>query len=1310
MGSREMEARTPLHPMQRRLRLLMVWTIAVYLAFACVAEGAMEDITEADAAQVFASERSSPAAEGDDDAFNEIEGFAMRAGATVLPGTEFAACENICLQEESCRSFSYRLHDKQCIWSTASLVFDPDFMFAAKTSDPTASKKYRKFEGMSYRTQGWTIIGGVDRAGCESMCTNAAGCKAYSSRARDNLCLLGPKGITYSQDFSYYEKAGIPYEPFPLLPPGGSYSCTGSLCPPPSDGDNAAPPATEDPKLEAMEGNVKSKLSKADHAMAKAESDEARSKAEVAKDKVATKESIQKLREKDETQLSDEEREIIQKDNQRLAQEEETLKLNFANEEIQEKMGQNGKSEAEMRESATKNAWTTEQRAQIAAERELKDGHRQTNLMMEQMAANNEEFQAVHRMMAAKEAQADAELASVKSKAQDDWIEEKEEKKLAKEHKELSSKSSAAGAANEVVQKLSAHRADMVGQESAEHVAKLSVEAKNKDAVNDQERAKKMSEKTAEMEKETKQEQAGIHAEMADLEKAGKEGGRQMTELEAKKYVTLSLAHEKAKEAAQEMKEKADNATRTMDLLKLKAQGHAENLQKLNEQELTRIKEKSDKKEITAKEVEQKDALKGAEISHKTAANATELAAKKEAQDNNLSDEEASKLIAQKLSEEKHFKEEQARIEAQGSAEYQTTSQQGQKMVDGSQQIADSSMHSATQEADKLEAEADAQAKLTERKSKKEAYEGIREVKKKTMEKLGIMEKVISSDVAAYVDSGDRTRQEEEDALTALNNAKSALEDADAVVQQNSEYAAAAAAQNAQDEASQATAQTLANNLAVVQAQTAAAQSANAAGQAAVDAAVSNAANANAVLDSVQEQGAEIVNNAATSNAQTVANNEAAATFAAGGSDLGEGLEEQAVQRPTDSAEEARRWAALSSATLLDITMGETADERLDNTYYRDDKADLKHLRPASYSRTFLGDVVSTKALDTEANATHPSPADSDEMTGKDTTKNNERAKKATDSSTEKSAKTTASEAQETYDQAVVNHNEAKSNIEVSENAPANTEYGAQADVEGELRVMNKDNWKMMSYIKFPQSILKDSDTVVEAVLRVYKFGGGAGPINIFAASCEWTRNDLTYTLSEVNPGGMALEDIKNDDTAEFPEGEKVWIDVKLSADKVQSARLQGDHICVRVSGGPSANYAVISSEMTDEKPELILYVSDGTPVEEGSATGPDSTLTDEEQKKIHARGIYRIQKTKEIRDQEATAEKQRIVTEQNAPEGAYTLLKKQRAVYANDVNYPTLYDEFAGLSQTTLEEDRDVKINNNLASLKDMEETRLQN
>merc|ERR1711966_363481 len=120
-------------------------------------------------------------------------------------------------------------------------------------------------------------------------------------------------------------------------------------------------------------------------------------------------------------------------------------------------MSEAGKSEAEMKETATKNAWTTEQRAQIAAERELKDGHRQTNLMMEQMAANDEEFQAVHQMMTAKEAEADAQLAAVKSKAQGDWIEEKEEKKIAKQTKELSSKSSAAGAANEVVQKLAAH-------------------------------------------------------------------------------------------------------------------------------------------------------------------------------------------------------------------------------------------------------------------------------------------------------------------------------------------------------------------------------------------------------------------------------------------------------------------------------------------------------------------------------------------------------------------------------------------------------------------------------------------------------------------------------------------------------------------------------------------------------------------------------------------------------------------------------------------------------------------------------------
>merc|ERR1711924_199408 len=62
---------------------------------------------------------------------------------------------------------------------------------------------------------------------------------------------------------------------------------------------------------------------------AEAESDEARGKAEIAKDKLSGREKVHKIRNKDKSKLTDEERAIIEKDNERLAKEEETLKLDF---------------------------------------------------------------------------------------------------------------------------------------------------------------------------------------------------------------------------------------------------------------------------------------------------------------------------------------------------------------------------------------------------------------------------------------------------------------------------------------------------------------------------------------------------------------------------------------------------------------------------------------------------------------------------------------------------------------------------------------------------------------------------------------------------------------------------------------------------------------------------------------------------------------------------------------------------------------------------------------------------------------------
>merc|ERR1711871_431384 len=605
MGKQRGEMVTGLGVSQGRpmLRHAAVVVAAVYLSFAAVTEGemedasVMEDVTLVSQMQEMLGEDNGPPAEGERDAFNEIQGFSMRAGATVLKGKSMAACENVCLQEAECRSFSYRLKDEECIWSTASLVFDPDFMFASKSENPAAHKKYRVFAGMSYRTQGWTIVAGLTQGECEAMCSGTEKCRAYSFRARDKLCLLGPKGIAYSMDFNYFEKKGIPYEPFPLLPPGGSYKCTGSLCPPEKEVEAEPEPATNDARLKSLENTAKITEVAADKEMAKAKSQEAADKATMKRDKLKEKAELAELKNKDFSQLSEKEQKLVMADNERLAKEEETLKLDAANAEIEDKAQANGKSVEEFKEHATKQAWTTEQRANAAKERELKEGHKATDLMLENMAAKDAEFKAVHEMMKAKNADADAALEEVRQNAEDAWIDEKEEKKVAKEKKELRVKAAGMNAATEVMLKIDSNKAKGIEKDNEESMTKRSVEAQQKDALTGQERARKMAEGTKQKEKIAKEERAQIQKQMSGLEKQIKAGGEELSEVEAKKYVTLSIAHAKAAKAA--------NATEYQEKVTLRAKNHAEKLQKLNEAELLKVKEKADKKVSMVQQAEQ---------------------------------------------------------------------------------------------------------------------------------------------------------------------------------------------------------------------------------------------------------------------------------------------------------------------------------------------------------------------------------------------------------------------------------------------------------------------------------------------------------------------------------------------------------------------------------------------------------------------------------------------------------------------------------------------------------------------------------
>merc|ERR1711871_1899525 len=348
--------------------------VAVVCMTLCVVEGDTEGAGLVSRMNQMESESGIPS-EGFNGAYRPIPGFAMRSGATVIKQATKMQCEKKCTSEKDCRSFSYRMSDRTCIWSLSSLSFDPDFMFAVKSSNPNARSKFREFDGMVYRTQGWTIVGGVSPARCRAMCEAHKRCKAYSARGRDKLCLMGPKGVAYSGDFTYYEKRGIPYVPFPLLPPGAKFSCTGPMCP---KQPKAVDDPTRDPVLGAMEQAAKSakKTASADKAKALAVKAETAATIVAEKVKAADREKLVKMETK--TRLGD-----IAK----LSEAEQKLQRNAADAEAQsQEASAEKKAEAE-KERQAKALRAEEKRTAELMKRSLADGDRAQNEIMEKMAA-----------------------------------------------------------------------------------------------------------------------------------------------------------------------------------------------------------------------------------------------------------------------------------------------------------------------------------------------------------------------------------------------------------------------------------------------------------------------------------------------------------------------------------------------------------------------------------------------------------------------------------------------------------------------------------------------------------------------------------------------------------------------------------------------------------------------------------------------------------------------------------------------------------------------------------------------------------
>merc|ERR1711871_1233100 len=160
--------------------------------------------------------------------YSSVPGFALKDGATKADANDKDACLLKCTGEPTCRSASFAPKSAdhasaECYWSTESLNFDPAFVMMTKAHHSAeATKKFRTFQGLTYRAKGWLKVMGKTLDQCESLCTESKTCEALSYREEDLMCLLSPKGIHYSNAFTYYEKKGETMSTMPITKQGGA--------------------------------------------------------------------------------------------------------------------------------------------------------------------------------------------------------------------------------------------------------------------------------------------------------------------------------------------------------------------------------------------------------------------------------------------------------------------------------------------------------------------------------------------------------------------------------------------------------------------------------------------------------------------------------------------------------------------------------------------------------------------------------------------------------------------------------------------------------------------------------------------------------------------------------------------------------------------------------------------------------------------------------------------------------------------------------------------------------------------------------
>merc|ERR1711998_320830 len=146
--------------------------------------------------------------------FHRIRHIEFSYQSREVPAESRMDCEDVCVQDGGCKSFSFRARDNKCLTSPYSLDYSAGWTLNLKAMamSPVGLMKptgqWTKFTGVKFADEGTNSARPTecDEKQCLDSCAAADECGAYSYNAESQECYTGSDNIKFDQDFSYYEK------------------------------------------------------------------------------------------------------------------------------------------------------------------------------------------------------------------------------------------------------------------------------------------------------------------------------------------------------------------------------------------------------------------------------------------------------------------------------------------------------------------------------------------------------------------------------------------------------------------------------------------------------------------------------------------------------------------------------------------------------------------------------------------------------------------------------------------------------------------------------------------------------------------------------------------------------------------------------------------------------------------------------------------------------------------------------------------------------------------------------------------------